>query len=409
MDLTYSTFFLLCFQEKEKKLEKPVTPASTKSEDPPLQQRSSNPVKEKTHLSRKRSHKEEAIKPLARIVRNVKGTTNKNNNNGTKIEKHNPNKMGAKLTEKSINKVVEKSLLKNVTMPKIVSVPKGGSASNSVSVPKVGQKNAVKLKRLSASANGENTKSDSFENRVGSKAENRIKAVIPSSSESNVRKSTNATGKAMSYPEHKKETCSSGMNDSNSQVIITMNKNKEHDRTGKVSNKPLRPLKPLRRSVSRESVDKMDTPLTKPLNGNYRIPKRPNNVTPKTTSFQTQILNFGEKVMKTENGEASSWVRRFGLNSDTSETLLITQENSSRTVRSIDGMSDRSSPAWSVSDVVMAGTQESESVSDHNETETYEAEEMEIDDAGFMSRTIFKQVSFSYWTFDNYTGCPKIR
>ena len=384
-----------------------MTSASTKSDDPPSQQKASKSVKEQTQLSRKRGHKEEAIKPLARIVRNIKGTTNKNNNNGTKIEKHNPNKMGARLTEKAVNKVVEKLPLKNATIPKIVSIQKGGSASKSVSVPKVGQKNAVKLKRLSAITNGENTKSDSCKNRVGLKAENRIKTVIPSSSESNVKKCTNATGKAVSYPERRKETCSSGINDSQSQVIITTNKNKEHDRTGKVANKPLRPLKPLRRSVSRESVDKMDRPLTKPLNVNYKIPKRPNNVTPKSTSFQTEIPNFGEKVVKTGNGEASNRVRWFGLNSDTSETLLITQENSSRTVRSIDGMSDRSSPAWSMSDVVMAGTQDSESVSEHNEPESYEAEEMEIDDAEFMSRTIFKQVSYSYWPFSNYTGCPK--
>ncbi|XP_065068342.1 transcriptional protein SWT1-like isoform X2 [Rhopilema esculentum] len=153
--------------------------------------------------------------------------------------------------------------------------------------------------------------------------------------------------------------------------LITQNRSSEK--------KTLKPLKPLKTQNPR-STNNTENNFK---NSSYRIPKKKPISTPKTpvgkfTPFTGDNFNAERNVSPTKNESRRS----------------IDRKDSSKSLRSPGSISGRSSSSWSTSDIAMTGPLEAECDSEPLKDRTVEPaeEEMEIDDAGFMTKKIFKQI-----------------
>ena len=132
--------------------------------------------------------------------------------------------------------------------------------------------------------------------------------------------------------------------------------------------KTLKPLKPLKTQNSR-STNNTENNFK---NSSYRIPKKKPISTPKTP-----VGKFTPFTVDNFNADRS-----------------IDRKASSKSLRSPGSISGRSSSSWSTSDIAMTGPMEAECDSEPFKDRAVDPadEEMEIDDAGFMTKKIFKQV-----------------
>ena len=162
---------------------------------------------------------------------------------------------------------------------------------------------------------------------------------------------------------------------SSAQLRTVENSHKEKRRT-------LNPLKTLKKNQLSEINIKTDEPRTTVWN--YKIPKNSQKSAPKEINANdAKSTNFDIFTPSHSSLEQYSFE--------------ITLKDSSRTVRSVDSLSERSSSSWSVSDVAMTGTMEGERVDGQRDEigctpDGGVEEDMEVDNVEFMSKKILKQV-----------------